>query len=65
MPNLELDYMQLAFDLDIEKTKRKTRAQKDEEKRYEYFRRMFHGNLEQMSKIWNDSQESESFSQQD
>ncbi|MCM8535488.1 MAG: hypothetical protein NE334_06090 [Lentisphaeraceae bacterium] len=46
--------MQLEFDLNIEKQKKKSRAQKDEEKRHEYFQRMFHGSLEQMSKIWND-----------
>ena len=45
--------MQLEFEFNIEKRKRKSRAQKDEERRYEYFKRMFHGNLEQMSKIWN------------
>ena len=57
--------MQLEFNLDVEKTKKKTRAQKDEEKRYEYFQRMFHGSLEQMSKIWNDSENPQPTTSQD
>ena len=45
--------MQLEFDLDVEVVKKKTRAQKEEEKRFLYEERLFNGHLEQMSQSWN------------
>lgn len=45
--------MQLEFKLDVEVVKKKTKAQKEEEKKYLYKERLFHGHLEQMSQSWN------------
>ncbi len=45
--------MQLEFNLDIETVKKKTKSQKEEELRYCYSERLFHGSLEQMSQSWN------------
>ena len=45
--------MQLEFNLDIETVKKKTKSQKEEELRYFYSERLFHGSLEQMSQSWN------------
>ena len=49
--------MQLELNLDIETVKKKTRAQKEEELRYLYSERLFHGNLERMSEMWNSPQD--------
>ena len=51
--------MQLEFNLEIEKVKKKTKAQKEEEKKFLYKERLFHGHLEQMSQSWNVSSENE------
>jgi hypothetical protein len=45
--------MQLQFEIDIETVKKKTRSQKDEELKYLYKERLFHGRLEIMSRTWN------------
>jgi hypothetical protein len=44
---------QLEFNLDVKVIKKKTRAQKEEDKRHEYFERVFHGNLQQISNVLN------------
>jgi hypothetical protein len=51
--------MQLEFNLNIEVVKKKTKNQKEEELRYLYSERLFHGNLERMSQTWNIRQEDE------
>lgn len=51
--------MQLEFKLDVEVVKKKTKAQKEEEKKFLYKERLFHGHLEQMSQSWNVSSENE------
>lgn len=45
--------MQLEFNLNVETVKKKTKAQKEEEKKFLYRERLFHGHLEQMSQSWN------------
>jgi len=45
--------MQLEFNLDVERVKKKTKAQKEEEKKFLYKERLFHGHLEKMSQSWN------------
>ena len=54
--------MQLEFNLDIERVKKKTKAQKEEEKKFLYKERLFHGHLEQMSQSWNVNSENENAS---
>ena len=51
--------MQLEFELDIELVKKKTKAQKEEEKKFLYKERLFHGHLEQMSQSWNSVKDEE------
>lgn len=45
--------MQLEFNLEVERVKKKTRAQKEEDRKFLYRERLFHGHLEQMSQSWN------------
>lgn len=45
--------MQLEFKLEVEVVKKKTKAQKEEEKKFLYKERLFHGHLEKMSQSWN------------
>lgn len=45
--------MQLEFNLDVETVKKKTKAQKEEDKEFLYREMLFHGHLEQMSQSWN------------
>ena len=45
--------MQLEFELNIETVKKKTKTQKEEELKYVYSERLFHGSLERMCETWN------------
>ena len=51
--------MQQEFDLNVETVKKKTRSQKEEEKRFLYSEMLFHGHLERMSQTWNGPMENE------
>ena len=49
--------MQLEFNIEIETVKKKTRTQKDEELKFLYKERLFHGQLEMMCQTWNTREE--------